>query len=92
MPKKDKEESKEQTDEVDKYWEKDGFELGRIHKHFSDGKGLIFMVNVNKDELVVGTVYLKFDELRKICEEKLTDYIENWVRNFLIEKEETATA
>jgi hypothetical protein len=48
-------------------------------------------VNINKEDLVCGTVYLPCHVLEKTCEEKLIDYMENWVRNHLIEKSEQAS-
>jgi hypothetical protein len=51
---------------LDRYWEKDGCDLGRICKHFLDGGKLVFIVNVNKGDLVCGTIPLRIDEMQTI--------------------------
>lgn len=71
---------------MDKFWEREGLELGRICRHFSEDDDLIFLVNLNKGDLVYGNIQLASDELRSICEEKMISYMENWVRNHLIAK------
>ena len=95
-PKKDKEQKRTRASqpqtapaedkEVDKFWEKEGLELGRICRHFREDDDLIYLVNLNKGDLVYGTVQLTSEELRSICEEKVVKYMENWVRNQLIAK------
>ena len=72
--------------QVDKFWEKEGLELGRICRHFNEEGDLIFLVNLNKGDLVYGTVQLSSGDLRSICEDKLVRYMENWTRNDLITK------
>lgn len=44
------------------------------------------MVNLNKGDLVYGTVQLASEELRSICEDKVVRYMENWVLNDQIAK------
>ena len=86
-PKKIVKAIKAEKDEIERYWQKDGCELGRICKHFLEDGKLVFVVNVNKGDLVCGIVALKIDEIHSIDSDKLVAYMENWARNHLIEKE-----
>lgn len=74
-PKKTAKVTKVEKEEVERYWEKDGCELGRICKHFLEDGKLVFVVNVNKGDLVCGIVALKIDEMHAIDSEKLVTYM-----------------
>lgn len=50
--------------EVDRFWEDQGLELGRIHKHYLEEGKLVFSVNLNKEELVFGMTTLRIAEMR----------------------------
>lgn len=76
---------------MDRYWEEQGLELGRVHKHHLENGKLVFTVNLNKGELVYGMIPLRIDEIRAIDEDKLMAYMENWARHHLIEKAYQAT-
>lgn len=75
--------------QVDKFLEEEkeeGIELGKICKHFSKDGDLIFLVNLNKGDLIYGTVQMTSGMLRSICEEKMIEYMEKCVRKNLIVK------
>jgi hypothetical protein len=69
---------------VERYWEEQGLEVGRIHGHQVEEGRLVFSVNLNKGELVFGMAALRIEEMRAIDEEKLVGYMENWARHHLI--------
>ncbi len=64
-----------EKEEIELYWEKDGCELGRICKHFLEDGKLVFVVNVNKGDLVCGIVALQNDLMHAIDSEKLVTYM-----------------